>query len=320
MKELTIIDELKNLLPPLTEAEFTGLEESILKDGCLSPLVVWNNILVDGHHRYEICCKHQIPYAIKNVELDNLDHAKFWVWQHQENRRNMTPYHRGELALKFKEVISAKAKKRQCCGQGGILLGVILPQANKTRQELAEKAEVSERTLDKIEYISSHADEETKSKLRRGDTGTSINKEYQRLKSYVESKKPIKSLRQSQSSMAKPVTIKSRSHLKDTYCCGVEFEPDPGDTYYDWLTDKERSEFLELQKNCVNPIFSQIRNITIQNIPEHKPDNLINCLFGLFSPLYRQKLAYGLLRRMFQTAEDKDNAVTVVKDFYHEFQ
>ncbi|MDR2644095.1 MAG: hypothetical protein LBC74_15040 [Planctomycetaceae bacterium] len=33
MKELTIIDELKNLLPLLTEAEFTGLEESILKDG-----------------------------------------------------------------------------------------------------------------------------------------------------------------------------------------------------------------------------------------------------------------------------------------------
>jgi hypothetical protein len=35
MKELTIFDELKNLLPPLTETEFTGLEESILKDGCL---------------------------------------------------------------------------------------------------------------------------------------------------------------------------------------------------------------------------------------------------------------------------------------------
>ncbi|MDR2438607.1 MAG: hypothetical protein LBE12_04440 [Planctomycetaceae bacterium] len=67
MKELTIIDELKNLLPPLTDAEFTGFEESILKDGCLSPLVVWNDILVDGHNRYDICSKHQIPYAIKNA-------------------------------------------------------------------------------------------------------------------------------------------------------------------------------------------------------------------------------------------------------------
>jgi hypothetical protein len=193
MKELTIIDELKNLLPPLTETEFTGLEESILKDGCLSPLVVWNNILVDGHHRYEICCKHQIPYATKNVELANLEDAKLWAWQHQENRRNLTPYYRGELALKFKDAIAAKAKERQRCGQGGVLLGAILPQANKTRQELAEKADVSERTLDKIEYISEHADEETKLKLRRGEKGTSINKEYTRLKPQKQLTKSVSS-------------------------------------------------------------------------------------------------------------------------------
>jgi hypothetical protein len=54
----------KNLLPPLTDAEFTGLEESILKDGCLSPLVIWNDILVDGHHRYEIFHCHS-PYFIR---------------------------------------------------------------------------------------------------------------------------------------------------------------------------------------------------------------------------------------------------------------
>jgi transcriptional regulator with XRE-family HTH domain len=148
----------------------------------LSPLVVWNDILVDGHHRYEICRKHQIPYAVKNVELTSLEDAKLWAWQHQDNRRNLSSFQRGELALKFKDVIAAKAKERQRCGQGGILLGEILPQANKTRQELAEKADVSERTLDKIEYISEHADEETKEKLRRGEKGTSINKEYNRLK------------------------------------------------------------------------------------------------------------------------------------------
>jgi hypothetical protein len=199
MKELTIIDELKNLLPPLTDAEFTGLEESIVKDGCLSPLVVWNNILVDGHHRYEICCKHQIPYAIKNVELDNLDNAKLWAWQHQENRRNLTPYYRSELALKFNEIIATKSKERQRCGQGGILLPQILAEGKETRQELADMAGISHATLDKVEYISEHADEETKSKLRCGEKGTSINKEYKRLKMEAESKEPSKSSRKSKS-------------------------------------------------------------------------------------------------------------------------
>jgi len=90
------------LLPPLSAEEFAGLEASILKDGCLSPLVIWNNILVDGHHRYEICRKHQIPYSVNSVVLDSIDDAKLWAWQHQENRRNLTAFQRVEIALKLK--------------------------------------------------------------------------------------------------------------------------------------------------------------------------------------------------------------------------
>ena len=182
MKELTIIDELKNLLPPLTEAEFTGLEESIVKDGCLSPLVVWNDILVDGHHRYAICGKHQIQFAVKSVVLENLDEAKIWIWQHQGNRRNLTDFQRIEIALKLKDAIAAKAKERQRCGQGGVLLPQNSAEAKETRQELAKIADVSHDTLNRVEYILEHADEETKEKLRRGEKGTSINKEYNRLK------------------------------------------------------------------------------------------------------------------------------------------
>jgi ParB-like chromosome segregation protein Spo0J len=225
MKELTLFEELKNLLPPLTETEFAGLEESILKDSCLSPLVVWNDILVDGHHRYEICCKHQIPYAVKNVELANLEEAKLWTWQHQDNRRNLSSFQRGELALKFKEVMAAKAKERQRCGQGGILLGEILPQANKTRQELAEKADVSERTLDKIEYISTYADEETKEKLRRNEKGTSINKEYKRLKSEQKSQESPNKSTKSPNRFAE----RSGSASMEDFAAPMELHCQPGE-------------------------------------------------------------------------------------------
>ncbi|MDR1140787.1 MAG: hypothetical protein LBL62_03775 [Planctomycetaceae bacterium] len=47
IKKLTVIDELKNVLPPIIDTEFNRLEESILKDGCLSPFVVWNDILIE---------------------------------------------------------------------------------------------------------------------------------------------------------------------------------------------------------------------------------------------------------------------------------
>ena len=187
MTELTILDELKNLLPPLSAEEFSGLEASILEHGCLSPMIAWNGILIDGHHRYEICTKYEIPFSVQNIIFDSLDAAKLWAWKHQEHRRNLTPYHRAELALSLKDVIAAKAKERQ--GKRNDLASDNIvekfPQCcepSKTREKLAQNAGVSDRTFDKVGYIAENADEETKEKLRRGEKGTSINKEYKRLK------------------------------------------------------------------------------------------------------------------------------------------
>ena len=55
MINLKIDPEFQSQIPPLTDDEFKQLEENILKEGkLLSPLIVWSNILVDGHNRYEI--------------------------------------------------------------------------------------------------------------------------------------------------------------------------------------------------------------------------------------------------------------------------
>lgn len=52
---MVIDKEFENLLPPLSEEDYKGLEESIKADGCRDPLVVWGDTLVDGHNRYKIC-------------------------------------------------------------------------------------------------------------------------------------------------------------------------------------------------------------------------------------------------------------------------
>ena len=182
MKTLTLNDELKTLLPPLSAEEFAGLEASILKHGCLSPLIIWNDILVDGHHRYEICRKHEIPFSTQTIVFDGLDAAKLWAWKHQEHRRNLTAYHRAELALKLKDVIMAKAKERQLAGLKQNTVPQNSAERKETRQELAEISSVSHDTVSRAEYIAEHADEETKQKLRSGEKGVSINKEYNRLR------------------------------------------------------------------------------------------------------------------------------------------
>ena len=110
---LQIHPALQHLLPALSESEYAGLESDILKNGVLSPLIVWNDIIVDGHHRYAICQKHGLPFETVAMTFGSIDTAKLWAWQHQEHRRNLTPFQRGEIALQFKSFIEAKSKERQ---------------------------------------------------------------------------------------------------------------------------------------------------------------------------------------------------------------
>jgi len=181
MNTLIIDAELKNLLPPLSEEEAAGLEESILKEGCLSPLIVWGNVLVDGHYRYAICAKHAIPFSVKQIKFENMEEAKLWAWQHQSHRRNLTPFQRGELALKLKSAIAAQAKARQGC-RSALRQREVGQDPINTNKILGEFSGVSHDTIRKVEYLVSHADEDTKARLRRGDKGTSIHQEYNRLR------------------------------------------------------------------------------------------------------------------------------------------
>ena len=183
IKTFKIHSELQTLLPPLSDAEYKGLEADILEHGCLSPLVTWGEYIVDGHNRYAICQDHALSFDTVELEFDSLDEAKFWAWSHQEHRRNLTPYQRTEIALQFKSAIEKQAKERQRCGQGGILLKQNSADATKecnTRDELAKLAGVSKDTVSRVEYLDKYADDETKERLRNGDT--TINREYTRLR------------------------------------------------------------------------------------------------------------------------------------------
>jgi len=81
----------------LTDEEKRELETDILVRGCVVPLIVWNGLLVDGHHRYEICKKHNIPFDVKEIEFENREYAKAWILTNQLARRNLTPYRKIEL-------------------------------------------------------------------------------------------------------------------------------------------------------------------------------------------------------------------------------
>ena len=93
MINLKIDPEFQSQIPPLTDDEFKQLEENILKEGkLLSPLIVWNNILVDGHNRYAILQKHpEIYFSTMPLRFENREEAVAWICRNQLGRRNLSP-------------------------------------------------------------------------------------------------------------------------------------------------------------------------------------------------------------------------------------
>ena len=93
MINLKIDPEFQSQIPPLTDDEFKQLEENILKEGkLLSPLIVWNNTLVDGHNRYEIVQEHpEISFSTMPLPFESREEVLAWICKNQLGRRNLTP-------------------------------------------------------------------------------------------------------------------------------------------------------------------------------------------------------------------------------------
>ena len=186
--ELTVDPEFRDLIPPLNEEELKLLEASLVADGCESPLIVWNGVIVDGHNRYAICRKHGIPFSIQEKNFSSRDDAMLWMLRNQLGRRNLNDYQRGEMVLVLKSRMKTEAEKRKYAGVSDCDLpenfqeGQASEKDRKGREEretytrLGKLAGVSGRQMRKIDKLANSADEATKAKLRKGEV--SVHRAY----------------------------------------------------------------------------------------------------------------------------------------------
>ena len=176
--QIVIDKEFQSLIPPLTEEEYNGLEASIVAEGCRDALVLWGNILVDGHNRYEICKNHDVPFHTVQKDFTDRNDALRWIILNQFGRRNLPAYERARLALRLKPVIAEKAKEKEAERKTTFQKSEksSMPQVNTTK-EIAKAAGVSHDTIAKVEKIERQAAPEVKEQLRKGEM--SINQAYQ---------------------------------------------------------------------------------------------------------------------------------------------
>ena len=179
--DLAVDPEFRDLIPPLNEEELKLLEESLVADGCESPLTVWNGVIIDGHNRYAICRKHEIPFAIQEKDFSSRDDAMLWMLRNQLGRRNLNSYQRVELVLKFEPLVKSAAEQRMLAGKAANPVPTLAQgqTKGKTRDHLSEAAGVSHGTFAKAKKLVQSADEETKRELRAGKV--TVNRAYTEL-------------------------------------------------------------------------------------------------------------------------------------------
>lgn len=112
--KLFIDTEFENLIPPLSEDEYKQLEEN-LKNGWETErgkIIIWNDTIIDGHNRYNICTENNIQFKTHTKEFSSRDDVLLWIIDNQRGRRNMPDFARIKLELKKAEILRPKAKER----------------------------------------------------------------------------------------------------------------------------------------------------------------------------------------------------------------
>lgn len=182
----TVRPDFSELLPPLSDEQLSLLEADILKNGCYTPVIVNEDmVIVDGHNRASICDKHGVPYRMAVFSFEDDLEAKQWALDTQKSRRNLEKWELGKIALKLKPEIEARAKANM--GQRTDL-SVNSPKGSDTvdtRKELAKAVGIGEQAMGRVMQIDENAPVSVKEALDNKEItinqGYNITKELQEL-------------------------------------------------------------------------------------------------------------------------------------------
>jgi hypothetical protein len=155
-QQIIILDELRDLIPPLQEEESNQLEKNILTEGCREALLIWQTtanvldtnstqmsavyILVDGHNRYGICLKHKLNFKIHLIPFDSLKDVRDYMIDNQLGRRNLIPeqasYLRG-LRYNTEKQEKGKYSREEHKGQN-VPYGLVESKADNSGENIEE--------------------------------------------------------------------------------------------------------------------------------------------------------------------------------------
>ncbi len=187
--DIIVNEELKAYIDPLTPDEHDALERSLLAEGCRDALVLWGNVLVDGHNRYGICSRHGIPFqTVQNTRFQSMEDVHLWMIEQHLGRRSVSDFQRGVLALRKRAIVEARRRAEQeqlrresegeaapsaAQGQADADSPPWEPAPKLSKADLAREAKLSASQVTLIEKISAHAAQEVIEAVKAGEISLS---------------------------------------------------------------------------------------------------------------------------------------------------
>lgn len=186
---ITVNEDLKAYIEPLTADEHEALERSLLAEGCRDALVLWGDVLVDGHNRFGICQKHGLPFnTVQNPRLKTLEDVHLWMIDQHLGRRSVSDYQRGVLALRKREIVAERRARAQALAnearpgddaaqadeddaslEAAAKAAVLEPKPLQSREDIARAARLSSSQVGMIEKIQKQAAPEVVAALKAGE-------------------------------------------------------------------------------------------------------------------------------------------------------
>ena len=164
LNALKVDPEFQGKIPPLTFEELNQLEANILRDGrIINPIIVWEELIVDGHNRFTIAKKHpEIPFTVHEKEFANRYEAIIWICKNQLGRRNLTPEQKSYLIGKqyeaekhadFNRGNQYTSSKKSGCYQNGNS-----QKLNRTCERIASENGIGRNTVIRAEQFAKGVD------------------------------------------------------------------------------------------------------------------------------------------------------------------
>lgn len=178
---IVVNEDLKAYIDPLTPEEHDALERSLLAEGCRDALVLWGDVLVDGHNRYGICQKHGIAFqTLQSSLFKTVDDVHLWMIDQHLGRRSVSDFQRGVLALRKREILNDRRLQAASAAQADPAAPAVdataAPSATaaaltdplKSREDIAKVARLSSSQVVLIEKIQKQATPQVVAAVKSG--------------------------------------------------------------------------------------------------------------------------------------------------------